>query len=86
MPAPAEFRPQLWASAYRGLSTFLDVLCDPQEPAQRLWAETALGEFLHAVCDSSHQQFAAEVSGRLSFVETMPLLTQFADIEREEAR
>jgi hypothetical protein len=41
---------------------------------------------LHAECNSSHQQLAAEVSARLSFVETTPLLTKFADIEREEAR
>ena len=51
-----------------------------------LRAEAAQGDFLHAVCDSSHQQLAAKVPGRLSFVETTPLLTQFADIKRKEAR
>ena len=62
------------------------MLCNPQELALRLWAQPATGEFLHAVCDSSHQQLAAEVPRRLSFVETTPLLTQFSEIEREEAR
>jgi len=52
----------------------------------RLWAQPATGEFLHAVCDSLYQQLAAEVSGRLCFVQTTPLLTQFSDIERGEAR
>jgi hypothetical protein len=38
------------------------------------------------VRDSAHQQLAAEVRGRQSFVETPPLLTQFADVEGGEAR
>jgi hypothetical protein len=33
-----------------------------------------------------HQQVAAEARRHLRFVETPPLLTKFADIEREEAR
>jgi hypothetical protein len=49
-------------------------------------AEPAKGDFLHPVCDGSQQQLAAEVSGRLNFVETTPLLTQFADVESGEAR
>ena len=49
-------------------------------------AQPANGDFLHPVCDGSQQQRAAEVSGRLSFIETTPLLTQFADFESGEAR
>jgi hypothetical protein len=64
----------------------LELLCNPEQLAPQLWTEATPGEFLHAVCDSSHQQLAAEVRGRLSFVETTPLLTQFADIEGGEAR
>jgi hypothetical protein len=68
------------------LSGFFELLCNPEQLAPRLWAQAAQSEFLHAVRDSSHQQLAAEVSGRLSFVETTPLLAQFADVEGEEAR
>jgi hypothetical protein len=46
--------------------------------------QTAAGEFLHSVCDGSRQQLAAEVRGCGRFVETTPLLTQFADVERQE--
>ena len=77
---------QLRSSAYRGCSGFLELLCNPAELALRLRAEAAPSEFLHPICDSSHQQLAAEVSGRLSLVETAPLLTQFADVELGEAR
>jgi hypothetical protein len=45
---------------------------------------TTAGEFLHPVCDRAHQQRAAEVRGCGRFVETTPLLTQFADVERQE--
>src|SRR5947207_1737173 len=59
---------QLRTRAYRGRSGFLELLGNPEELALRLWAEAASGEFLHPVCDSSHQQLAAEVPGSLSFV------------------
>src|SRR6267378_2191861 len=68
------------------IAGFLELLGNPAELALRLRAEAAPGEFLHAVGDGPHQQLAAEVSGRLSLVETTPLLTKFSDIEREEAR
>ena len=77
---------QLLASAYRGFSGLLELLCHPEQLAPRLPAEAAQSEFLHAVRDSSHQQLAAEVRGRLSFVETTPLLAQFAEVECQEAR
>jgi hypothetical protein len=77
---------QLRASSYRGFSGFLELLCNPEQLAPRLWAQAAQSEFLYAVRDSSHQQLAAEVRGRRSFVETTPLLTQFADLEGGEAR
>jgi hypothetical protein len=64
----------------------LELLCNPEQLAPRLWAEAAHSEFLHAVRDSPHQQLAAEVRGRLSFVETTPQLTQFGDVESGEAR
>jgi hypothetical protein len=63
-----------------------ELLCNPEQLAPRLWTEATPGEFLHAVCDSSHQQLAAEVRGRLSFVEATPLLMQFGDVEGGEAR
>ena len=77
---------QLRARAYRGGSGFLELPCNPQQLALRLWAEGAASHFLHPVGDGSHQQRAAEVRGRRSFVQTAPLPTQFADVEREEAR
>jgi hypothetical protein len=77
---------QLRASAYRGFSGLLELLRNPEQLAPRLWAQAAQSEFLHAVRDSSHQQFAAEVGGRLSFVETTPLLTKLAEVELGEAR
>jgi hypothetical protein len=51
-----------------------------------LRAEAAESDLLHPVCDSSHQQFAAEVRRRLRFVENAPLLTKFAEAELREAR
>jgi hypothetical protein len=54
---------QLGATAYLCLPGFLELLCNPAELALRLRAESAQGDFLHPVCDSSHQQLAAEVPG-----------------------
>src|SRR5437763_700662 len=42
----------------------LELLCHLAKLAQ-----PANGDFLHPVCDGSQQQLAAEVSGRLSFIE-----------------
>jgi hypothetical protein len=77
---------QLRASAYRRCSGLLELLCNLVELALPPRAQPAQGDFLHAVCDSSHQQLAAEVPWRLSFVETTPLLTKFTNVELGEAR
>ena len=52
---------QLGATRRVGCSGFLELLCNAEQLAPRLWAEAAQGEFLHPVCDSSHQQLAAEM-------------------------
>ena len=46
----------------------------------------AKGDFLHPVCDSSHQQLAAEMRRCLGFVESAPLLAKLAEVELGEAR
>jgi len=46
-----------------------------------LRAEAAESDLLHPVCDSSQQQFAAEVRRRLRFVENAPLLPKLAEAE-----
>jgi hypothetical protein len=48
----------------------LVLLCDLAELALPLRAEAAESEFLHAVRDSSHQQFAAEMRRCLGFVKS----------------
>ena len=49
-----------------------------------LRAEAAESDLLHPVCDSSQQQFAAEVRRRLRFVENAPLLPKLAEAELGE--
>ena len=61
-------------------------MCNPEQLAPRLWAEAAQSEFLHAVRDSSHQQFAAEMRRCLGFVKSTALLAKLAEIELGEAR
>ena len=51
-----------------------------------LRAEAAESDLLHPVCDSSQQQFAAEVRRRLRFVENAPLLPKLAEAELGEAQ
>ena len=77
---------QLGARTYPPLWAVIELLSKSTKLALPLRAEAAESDFLHPVCDSSHQQLAAEVRGRLSFVETTPLMTQFADVEGGEAR
>ena len=79
-------RLQLEASRRVGCPGLLELLCHLAELALPRRAKPAKGDFLHPVRHGSAQQLAAEVSGRLSFVETTPLLTQFADFESGEAR
>jgi hypothetical protein len=64
----------------------LELLCNPKQLVPPRRAQPAKGDFLHPVCDGSQQQLAAEVGGRGSFVETTPLLAQFANVESGEAR
>jgi hypothetical protein len=73
-PAPAQLGLQLGARRYIGCSGFFELLCKLAEPALPLRAEAAKSDFLHPVCDSSHQQFAGEVWRCLGFVENAPLL------------
>ena len=49
-------------------------------------AQAAQGDFLHPVCDSSHQQLAAEMRRCLGFIENALLLTTLPEIELGEAR
>src|SRR5271155_3688867 len=77
---------QLGGKRRVGCSGLLQLLCNVAELALPLRAEAAQSEFLHAVRDSSHQQFAAEMRRCLGFVKSAPLLTQFAETEVGEAR
>src|ERR1700730_6864606 len=79
-------RLQFPASSYPGRTGLLQVLCNLPESPLRLQTQAAESEFLHAICNSSHQQLAAEVWRRHCFVETAPPLTKFADVELGEAR
>jgi hypothetical protein len=69
-----------------GCSSFLGLLCNLAELALPPRAEPARSDFLHPVCDSSHQQLAAEMRRCCGFVESAPLLTKFAEVELGEAR
>ena len=77
---------QLRASAYRGLSDLLELLCNLAELALLPRAQPAKSDFLHPVCDSWHQQLAAEMRRCLGFVESAPLLTKLAEAELGEAQ
>ena len=66
-----------------GLVELLHKLAKPSLPLRTQAAES---EFLHPVCDSSYQQLAAEMRGRIGFVERAPALTKLAEIELGEAR
>ena len=60
----------------------------PKVPMRRRGADCPVAEsdLLHPVCDSSQQQFAAEVRRRLRFVENAPLLPKLAEAELGEAQ
>jgi len=77
---------QLRAETYRGLSAFLQLLCDLAQLALRLRAETTQSNFLYAVRDRSDQQLAADMCGSIHLVKTAPLLAKLADVELKEAR
>ena len=74
------------AEACLGGSGLLQLDCDLAQSALRLRAEPAESQFLQAVGDRSHQQFAAETRGSTGFVETVPLLAKLVEIEHGEAR
>src|SRR5262249_30018349 len=78
-PLPFAHQPgsglQLGTRAYPRRSALFELLGKLAELALPFWAQTAGSEFLHPVCDSSQEQFAAEVRRRLGFVECAPLLT-----------
>jgi hypothetical protein len=71
---------------YVGCSGLIELLYNLAELALPLRAEPAKSDFLHPVCDRSHQQLAAEMRRCLGFVESAPLLTKFAETELWEAR
>src|SRR5438105_689490 len=58
----------------------------PETVTPPLRAEAAESDLLHPVCDSSQQQFAAEVRRRLRFVENAPLLPKLAEAKLGEAQ
>src|SRR5438105_12238911 len=60
---------QLRATRRGGCSGFLELLCNLAELALLPRAQPAKSDFLHPVCDSSHQQPAAEMRRCLGFVE-----------------
>src|SRR5215475_3508464 len=64
----------------------VELLRNVAKLALPLRAEAAESGFLHPVCDSSYQQFAAEMRGCIGFVERAPALTKLAEIELGEAR
>ena len=68
------------------LPGFVELLCNVAELALALRAEPAERDFLQAICDGAQQQLAAEMRGCLGFVESAPLLPQFAEREFGEAR
>src|SRR5271157_5339212 len=74
------------ASSYPGRTGLLQVLCNLPEAALRLRTEAAESKFLHAICNSSHQQLAAQVWRGHCAVEPAPPLTKFADVELGEAQ
>src|SRR5205823_5400883 len=77
---------QLRATRRGGCSGFLELLCNLAELALAPRAQPAKSDFLHPVCDSSHQQLAAEMRRCLGFVESAPLVTELVEVELGEAR
>src|SRR5207248_1826711 len=67
---------QLGTSTPLDLSGLFELLGKLAQLALALWAEPAQREFLHSVCDGSHQQLAAEMRRCIGFVEGAPLPTK----------
>src|SRR5205823_10774954 len=79
-------RLQLGTRTYPHLLAPVALLSELTELALAPRAQPAKSDFLHPVCDSSQQQFAAEVRRRLRFVENAPLLPKLAEAELGEAQ
>src|SRR6202048_3958033 len=79
-------RLQLGTRTYPHLLAPVELLSKLTELTLPLRAEAAESDLLHPVCDSSQQQFAAEVRRRLRFVENAPLLPKLAEAELGEAQ
>jgi len=79
-------RLQLGATRRGRCSGLLELLRNLVELALPPRAQPAKSDFLHPVCDSSHQQLAAEMRRCLGFIENAPLLTKLPEIELGEAR
>src|SRR4029077_10350474 len=79
-------RRQLGTRTYPHLLAAVELLSKLTELTLPLRGEAAQVDFLHRVCNSSQQQFAAEVRRRLRFVENAPLLPKLAEAELGEAR
>src|ERR1700745_340746 len=79
-------RLQLGTRTYPHLLAAVELLSKLTELALPLRAEAAESNLLHPVCDSSEQQFAAEVRRRPRFVETARLLPRHAEAEVGEAQ
>jgi len=77
---------QFETSTPPNLCGLVELLRNVAKLALPLRAEAAESGFLHPVCDSSYQQLAAEMRGRIGFVERAPALTKLAEIELGEAR
>jgi hypothetical protein len=77
---------QLGTSAQPRLSGLLELLCNLVELAPPPRTQPAKSDFLHPVCDSSHEQIAVEMRRCLGFVENAPLLTKLPEIKLGEAR
>src|SRR5258706_14182838 len=77
---------QLGTRTYPHLLAPVELLSKLPELTLPLRAEAAESDLLHPVCDSSHQQLAAEVRRCLGFVESAPVLTKLAEVELGEAR
>src|ERR1700745_1445997 len=79
-------RLQLGTRTYPHLLAPVELLSKLAELTLPLRAEAAESDLLHPVCDSSQQQFAAQVRRRRRFVETAPLLPKLAEAELGETQ
>jgi hypothetical protein len=79
-------RLQLGTRTYPHLLARVELPSKLTELTLPLRAEAAESDLLHPVCDSSQQQFAAEVRRRLRVVENTPLLTKLAEAKLGEAQ